>query len=490
MTKPLFNTAEWSFELLERTWEVINKVATKKFGLDYYDPQIEIITSEQMLNNYSSVAMPIMYSHWSFGKTFVRNDRAYQKGIQGLAYEVVINTNPCIAYLMENNTMTMQTLVMAHALCGHGSFFKHNYLFKKWTDAESIIDYLKFARNYIKDCEYKYGEQEVEELLDACHSLKYNSVDKYKKPPSLKSEISHQRQKDWNQYFEQTFNDLWRTLPKKPEAPISDLEIGNYKFPEENILYFLEKHSPILKPWEREICRIVRKLAQYFYPQMQTGLMNEGWACFCHHLLMTELHNQGYITDGSYLEFLASHTNVVAQPNWTRQYFRGINVYALGFAIFQDIKRMCQDPTAEDKYWCPTICNTDWLSTCIDIMKNYRDESFILQFLSPKVIRDFKLFVLASTEGQPYLKVSAIHNDEDVLHIRKVVAAEFDINKKIPRVEITQVDSDRWLYLEHISDSILEYNNMKATASYINDLWGYPVKMIYKNLQGEEIDEV
>src|SRR3990167_10657320 len=155
--KPLFSGSEWDIPLIDKMWDVIDSVAKETFGLDYYEPQIEIISSEQMLDAYSSVAMPVMYQHWSFGKTFLQNERQYNKGMQGLAYEVVINTNPCIAYLIENNTATMQALVLAHAAVGHSHFFKNNYLFKKWTDADTIVDYLKFAKNYITKCEEKYG---------------------------------------------------------------------------------------------------------------------------------------------------------------------------------------------------------------------------------------------------------------------------------------------------------------------------------------------
>src|SRR3990167_5369428 len=156
-SKLLFKGSEWDISLIEKMWKTIDNMARNQFGFDPYVPQIEIISSEQMLDCYSSVAMPIMYNHWSFGKTFLQNERQYVKGIQGLAYEVVINTNPCIAYLMENNTATLQALVLAHASVGHSHFFKNNYLFKKWTDADTIIDYLKFAKNYITKCEEKYG---------------------------------------------------------------------------------------------------------------------------------------------------------------------------------------------------------------------------------------------------------------------------------------------------------------------------------------------
>ena len=488
--KPLFTDSEWSIEKIEKTWKAINKIATEKFGLDYYPVQIELITAEQMLNNYSSNALPIMYSHWSFGKSFVQNERSYNKGITGLAYEVVINTNPCIAYLMESNSMTMQTLVMAHACCGHNFFFKNNYLFKKWTDAESIVDYMKFARNYIKDCEYKYGEDHVELFLDACHSIKNNSINKYKKPSKRKSQTI-ERKKEWLKYNEESFTDMWRTLPRsRTSQETTEQEEPKYELPEENLLYFIETYSDTLKPWQREICRIVRTLAQYFYPQMQTQLCNEGCATFWHYHIMTELYEQGLITDGSYLEFLESHTGVTYQPQWTSNRYGGINVYALGFAMFQDIKRICEKPTEEDRYWFPDICDTNWVETIKDIQKNYRDEGFILQYLSPKVIRDFKLFTATHKEQDTYYTVSATHSDEDILKVRKDLAEAYDVNQRIPRIEVTDVDSDGWLILSHYSENRLHYEEAKKTAMYIYALWGKRIKIEYKNLKGEDVDEI
>jgi len=155
-TTRLSDGPDWTFELLETYLAEVDRVA-KLYRLDTYPHQIEVITSEQMMDAYSSVGMPINYPHWSFGKKFIETEQAYKHGQQGLAYEIVINSNPCIAYLMEENTITMQALVMAHACYGHNSFFKNNYLFRSWTDASSIIDYLIFARKYITECEERYG---------------------------------------------------------------------------------------------------------------------------------------------------------------------------------------------------------------------------------------------------------------------------------------------------------------------------------------------
>jgi stage V sporulation protein R len=490
MNNPLYTGSEWNMELIETLWKHIEDIGRSTFGFDPYEAQIEIISSEQMLDAYSSVAMPVLYNHWSFGKTFIQNERQYQKGMQGLAYEVVINTNPCIAYLMENNTATLQALVLAHASVGHSHFFKNNYLFKGWTDADTIIDYLKFAKKYIKSCEEKYGEKEVEYLLDACHSLQNHGVDKYRKSPKLSAELACKREREWSNYFENTFNDLWRTIPKTGTNVPIDEEAKHTN--EENILYFIEKNSPILEDWQKEIVRIVRKISQYFYPQRQTQLMNEGFATFTHHLIMTEMHDQGLLDDGAYLEFLQSHSNVVTQLDWDNKYYSGINVYALGFAMFQDIKRICQNPDEEDLKWFPDIANTNWLETIKDIAANYRDESFVLQFLSPKVARHFKLFSIHIKERKDHLLVNATHDDDSFLQVRKTLAEQYDMSRSIPQIEVVYVDwkGDRTLYLEHVTKNRQRLNHKEAreTMAFIHELWGFPVDIQYMDLDGKSLD--
>ena len=163
---PLPDGPDWTFELLERYHSEIARVA-EHYRLKTYPNQIEVISSEQMMDAYSSVGMPIGYHHWSFGKRFISTEQNYKRGQMGLAYEIVINSDPCIAYLMEENTLPMQALVMAHACYGHNSFFHSNYLFKTWTDAASIIDYLIFARHYISECEERYGIEAVEDRANA-----------------------------------------------------------------------------------------------------------------------------------------------------------------------------------------------------------------------------------------------------------------------------------------------------------------------------------
>src|ERR1700761_7908126 len=213
--RPLPCPSDWTFELIEEYDTHISHVA-EQYELDVYPIQLELISAEQMMDAYASVGMPVNYRHWSFGKHFLSTEKSYRRGQMGLAYEIVINSNPCIAYLMEENTMTMQALVIAHAAYGHNSFFKGNYLFRLWTDAHAIIDYLVYAKNYIAECEERFGLDRVEELLDSCHALMNYGVDRYKRPQklSLQRELDARRERE--AYLQSQVNELWRTLPTRP----------------------------------------------------------------------------------------------------------------------------------------------------------------------------------------------------------------------------------------------------------------------------------
>jgi len=484
--QPLFEGADWTFDTLRRVYDAIEAVARKDLKLDLYTNQIEIISSEQMLDAYSSIGMPLMYRHWSFGKHFVHNERHYRKGAMGLAYEIVINSDPCISYCMEENSMPMQTLVMAHAAFGHNHFFKTNHLFRQWTDAGGILDYLEYARSYIAQCEEKHGVGAVEDVLDAGHALMTNGVFRYRRPrlPSLREEQDRRRERRINE--EQTVHYLWSTLPRSASSAKADAELMERKrelhLPEENLLYFLEHYSPVLKPWQREVLRIIRNIAQYFYPQKQTKLMNEGCACFVHFHIVNALHRQNLLSDGALLEILHSHTNVLFQPDFDDPRFTGINPYALGFAMMQDIKRICEEPTQEDREWFPEIAGSkDWRAVLAEAWANYRDESFIQQFLSPAVIRRFRMFALSDRADEPYFLVSGIHDERGFRHIREVFAQNYDIALMEPHIQVVDVDllGDRRLKLQHAKrDGVpLDDDQKKATLKHLEKLWGYDIAL-------------
>ncbi len=478
--EPLPDPSDWTFELLERYHDVIRNTAAR-FGLDTYANQLEIITAEQMMDAYASVGMPIHYRHWSYGKEFIATDRRYRRGHMGLAYEIVINSDPCISYLMEENTTAMQALVIAHAAYGHNSFFKGNYLFRMWTDASSIIDYLVFARRFISECEERHGLETVELFLDSCHALANFGVDHYRRPSkkSLAQELSERRARE--AYAQQQVNELWRTLPRSADKP--DDAPGSLRFPaepQENLLYFIEKNAPLLEPWQREVVRLVRKIAQYFYPQRQTQVMNEGWATFWHHRLLNTMYDDGYLSDGIMMEWLSSHTNVIFQPPVGHRAYNGINPYALGFAMYTDIKRVCETPTDEDRHWFPDIAGKPWLSTLDHAMRNFKDESFIGQFLSPHLMREMRLFAIHDDEQAREIEVSAIHDEAGYQALRQTLSQQYDCGTREPNIQVWNVNlrGDRTLTLRHtqfqnrpLGDSTLEV--LKHTAR----LWGFGVAL-------------
>ena len=418
-TEPLPGPSDWTFELIERYHEVIRATA-QRFQLDTYPNQLEIITAEQMMDAYASVGMPVNYRHWSYGKEFIATEKQYKRGHMGLAYEIVINSNPCISYLMEENTMAMQALVIAHAAYGHNSFFKGNYLFRMWTDASSIIDYLVYAKNYIAQCEERHGIDTVEAFLDSCHALQNHGVDRYRRPSrkTLAQELAARR--DREAYAQQQVNDLWAT--------------------------------------------------------------------FWHHRLLNTMYDDGHLTDGVMVEWLKSHTNVVYQPHVGHRAYSGLNPYALGFAMYSDIERICKNPTEEDRRWFPDMAGAPWLETLQHAMRNFKDESFVSQFLSPTVMRDFRLFAIVDDEHEDELEVSAIHNDEGYRRVRQALAAQYDLGSREPNIQVWNVNrrGDRTLTLRHLQhhDRPL-HDSAQEVLKHVARLWGFGVQLESVNGQGE-----
>src|SRR5216683_2488454 len=428
----LFEGADWDFTKLQRIHDACEEIARSELGLDTYPNQIEVITAEQMLDAYSSAGMPLFYKHWSFGKHFAHHEAFYRKGIMGLAYELVI----------------------AHAAFGHNHFFKNNYLFRQWTDAEGILDYLDFAKSYVAQCEERHGR------------------------------LAGERR----QHEESAFNDLWRTVPTGPaksaELLSSERRRNLLGLPQENLLYFLEKTAPRLQLWQRELLRIVRHIAQYFYPQSQTKVMNEGTATYVHYRIMTRLHEQGRLSDGNFLEFLSSHTNVVFQPDFDDPRFSGFNPYALGFAMMQDIERIVSSPDDEDRDWSPDIAGTgDVMVVLRDVWANYRDESFISQCLSPRLIRHLRLFHLHDDpEQRAGIRVDAIHDERGYRRVRHELARQYDVGYIDPNIEVVDVDlaGNRRLMLRHtvVKGAQLNETDAKRVLQHLADLWSYDVSLV------------
>jgi len=484
----LFDGPEWDFALIQKVYDAIEDIGVNEMGLDIYPNQIEVISSEQMLDAYASIGMPSMYRHWSFGKHFAREEAAYRKGSRALAYELVINSDPCINYIMEENTMTMQTLVMAHAAIGHNHFFKNNYLFKQWTDATSILDYLTFAKEYVAECEETYGVEAVEAVLDSAHALMNNGVSRHPQPRRTAG-TEREKARRRRAHEEQTYNEIWRTIPRSQlpkiegEGGILDRkEKTDLGLPQENVLYFLEKHAPKLEEWKRELLRIVRMLAQYFYPQRQTKVMNEGCATFVHYEILNRMYDRGQICEGTMLEFMHSHSSVVFQPPFDAPYYSGLNPYALGFSMMRDIKRICETPEPEDKDWFADIAGCgDSLGVLKDAWADFRDDSFILQYLSPRMMRDLRLFNLHERAESPFMQVEAIHDERGYRDVRRRLASQYDASARDPDIQVVSADlsGTRRLNLFHRvrNGVLLDKKECDRTLLHVAHLWGYRVKM-------------
>ena len=227
----------------------------------------------------------------------------------------------------------------------------------------------------------------------------------------------------------------------------------------------------------------MRLLSQYFYPQRQTKMMNEGCATFVHYEILNRLYERGQLTDGTMLEFLHSHSSVVFQPAFNDRRFSGINPYALGFAMMNDIRRIATEPTSEDREWFPDFAGCgDWMGTLRQAWVDYRDESFILQFLSPKLMRDFRLFAVDDDAKESAMDVAAIHNEQGYRDLRRRLARHYDVATQDPDLQVTDADlsgSRRLVLTHHVRNGVLlEKTEAERTLQYLAQLWGYRVKLV------------
>jgi spore cortex formation protein SpoVR/YcgB (stage V sporulation) len=481
--QPLITSrTDWTEPLLQEIYDHIEDVALNDLKLDVYPNQIEIISSEQMIDSFASVGMPVNYHHWSFGKQFLRDWASYQKGRKGLAYEIVINSNPCISYLMEENNAITQALVIAHAAFGHNFVFKNNYLFKEWTSAGSIIDYMIFAKNFIRDCEQKYGEDEVEAILDAAHALSIHGVDKRKRKHKKKLNEEQLAVEEAMKADEEQKN---LDIILKKTSMNDDVKLDSDSLDdvgdEENLLYFIYKNAPNMENWQKEILRIVYKIQQYFYPQGQTKVLNEGMATFTHFYIMDALEKRGVISDDAQIAWLHLHSNVIYQPDMhSRHYDGSFNPYALGFDILKDVRRICENPTDEDKEWFPQLIGKNWRDAVKEAVSEYRDESFIDQFLSPTLMRKHKMFSVDYSRNMGI--VTEISDDVGYRNLRQTLSHSYNSINRIPDIVVksARMKGDRTLILKYRPFRGRKLHKVMAekTLKHVRLLWGYDVEIV------------
>lgn len=449
--------AEWNVKDLEG-WDEKIRVKVQEFGLSCFDQEFEVCDHNQMLGYMAYSGMPSHYPHWSYGKSFEKLKTMYDYGVSGLPYEMVINSDPSIAYLMTDNSFCLQVLTIAHVY-GHNDFFKNNFTFKS-TQSEHTISRFKVhadrVRSYLEDP--SIGVEKVEWILDAAHGL---SLQCRRNLAIKKLTLREQRERmvEAARPADDPFADLHQQ--EDVEAPnLNKLPAS----PEEDLLLFIRDHNDKLSDWERDLLTIVHETAQYFIPQMETKIMNEGWASYWHREIMNSLD----LPQDLYLEFLVRHNQVV------RPFPKGLNPYYLGLKVWDDIKRRHDDPTPEEieKYGRPTKTGTQAIFEAREVD---RDASFLRRFLTEELMREMDMFEY-EPRGED-LVISQVSDKEGWRGIKETLIKNVGMGGvPVIKVEDADYNQNRSLYVKHHHegrDLQLEY--AEKAISYLHRLWGHEV---------------
>jgi stage V sporulation protein R len=436
-------------------WDRRVREQVEAFGLSCAPQEFELCDHAQMLAYSAYHGMPSHYPHWSFGKAYERLKTRYDHGVAGLPYEMVINADPCIAYLMRENSLCLQILTMAHVY-GHNDFFRNNHLFRH-TRAETVVPSFKLhadrVRGYIADP--SIGLEQVEAMLDAAHAL---SLQCRRNPMIRKLSRDEQRQRAIAAARPPA--DPYHRIHKPAQAVEPDLTRVPLE-PEEDVLLFIRDHNPILGEWEKDLLTIVHEEAQYFMPQMETKIMNEGWASYWHQQIMRSLD----LPQDVYLEFLVRHNQVV------RPIQGEINPYYLGFKVWEDLRRRYDEPTAAE-IEANGPPDKSGREKMFEVREVDRDVSFLRRFLSEDLVREQGLFEYAA-EGDA-LVVTKVATTDDWQAIKDTLLRSVGTGD-IPVIRIEDADHGRTraMYLRHEHDGRdLQLDYAGKTLGHIYRLWG------------------
>jgi stage V sporulation protein R len=417
---------------IEHIWDVAQSLGLKPFPTHF-----EIVPATVMYE-IGSYGMPGRFSHWTHGKAYQVQKMMYDYGLSKI-YELVINTNPCYAFLLETNTVLQNKLVAAHVLA-HSDFFANNAYFGE--TSRRMVDTVTLNADRIRKYEFEHGTDDVEKLLDAVLSIQEH-VDPHATPADAHADYRRPATAP-----ERAYDDLWKLSDRgngdEPEPErVNDMHPSR---PMRDLLMFIMEHSPRLSDWERDVVAIVRAEMLYFYPQMQTKIINEGWASYWHARIMRELE----LTQDEYVEFAQLHSSIL-QPSQ-----RSLNPYHVGFRILEDIERRWND---EGK---------DGRAKLMQVRETESDVSLIRNYLTEDLVRDMDLFL--------YQKVGdeVVIVDKSWEDVRQRLVTQL-ASHGIPVIyaEDGDYDGNRELYLRHSWDGTpLDMNYARKTLEYINRLWG------------------
>jgi stage V sporulation protein R len=371
----------------------------REYGLDFYETIFEVLDADDLNEVAAYGGFPTRYPHWSFGMAYEELKKGYDYGLSKI-YEMVINNDPCYAYLMRCNHVVDQKLVMAHVY-GHCDFFKNNHYFGH--TSRKMMDEMANHGNRIRRHVEKYGEDEVEAFMDKCMSIddlidvhstaikRRLEVSRYDFSPEKDEEVQVTRFQS-KDYMDEYVNP--RELLKKEEderKQLREQQAKNFpEHPEKDVLLFLIEHAP-LKGWQRDVLSIVRDEAYYFAPQGQTKIMNEGWASYWHSTIMTTkaLHPSEVV------DYCDHHCGTMAP-------YRGrINPYKLGIELYRDIEERWNtgrfgkeyddcDDLAKKRTWDKQLGLGR--KKIFDVRRVHNDITFIDTFLTPEFCQENRYF--------------------------------------------------------------------------------------------------
>ncbi|HWI62654.1 MAG TPA: SpoVR family protein [Symbiobacteriaceae bacterium] len=405
------------------------------FGLDFYEMRYEVCPAD-IIYTFGTYAMPTRFSHWSFGKSFHQMKTQYDYGMSKI-YELVINSDPCYAFLLDSNSLLQNKLIAAHVLA-HCDFFKNNYRFRH-TNRQMVASMSSFA-NRVLEYEHDLGRAKVERFLDAVLAI-HEHVDPY--PDSVRTAKHIDDRKPVKE--ETPYDDLW-SLDSigKPPAP-KPVEQPARPAATRDILMFLMEKCPDLQDWQRDILSSLRQEMLYFRPQMETKIMNEGWASIWHARIMREME----LTPDESLEFARMHSSVLAPSRFQ------LNPYHLGFHIFEDI---------EKRYGREKI---------FEVREVESDVSFIRNYLTKELVEKLDLFLFAKQGDEWRITATGWQKVRDGI-VRQITNCGF------PYVYAEDHDYQRRgeLYLRHAFEGVeLDALYVKKTLPHVYHIWQRPVHL-------------
>ena len=438
----------WTIDDLEY-WDARIQDKVAEFELDCYPQEFEVCDQNAMLGYMAYHGMPSHYPHWSFGKAFEQTKTMYDHGVSGLPYEMVINSSPCLAYLMRDNSLCLQVLTIAHVY-GHNDFFKNNFTFTSATNAAETLASFKARadriRRYIEDP--SIGGEAIELFLDAAHATSFcrrrNQAIRKLKPAEQRQRLID-RARPAHDPFAHLHKTVEPTLPDLSREPVE---------PEDDLLLFIRDHNRDLTDWQRDLLTIVDEEARYFLPQIETKIMNEGWASHWHHRIMTSLGLPQEIM----LEFLVRHNQVICpHPG-------GLNPYHVGYMVWRDIeRRFGGEFTAEAR------------AKLMQVRESDRDVAFLRRFLTPELMRELDLFTWKA-RGE-HLVVDDVADEEHWEDVKGALLRQIGLGGfPVIRIHDANFKNRRALRLVHEHDGRdLDMTAADKTLGHLRTLWGHDV---------------